>query len=169
MHWHWIDRFTVFESRRRAEALKAVTLAEDHLHDHFQYHPVMPASLIIEGLAQTCGLLAGEANGYRTKVVLAKIPKIRFHELEAVGGDLLTYKVKMEALREDGAMFTVEAWKGETLMAEGELVFAHLSDNAFSDKNLFEDGDLIKMMRIFGAYDIGIDQEGNPLPVPLIP
>lgn len=172
MHWYWIDRITVFESRTRAEAIKAITLAESHLHDHFQYHPVMPASLIIEGLAQTAGLLVGEANGYTTKVVLAKIPKIVFHETEFVPGDTLTYEAILEALRGDGAMVSVRAKKEGRLVAEGELVFAHLGDtissHAFSNKMLFEDGDMIKMMRVFRAYEVAVDADGNRLQIPEI-
>ncbi len=43
MHWYWIDQITVFESQKRAESVKCISLAEDHLHDHFRFHPVMPA------------------------------------------------------------------------------------------------------------------------------
>ena len=35
MRWYWIDRFTEFESGRTATAVKNVSLAEEHLHDHF--------------------------------------------------------------------------------------------------------------------------------------
>ena len=49
MRWIWIDGFVEFESGRRASAVKNVTLAEEHLHDHFPGFPVMPATLIIEG------------------------------------------------------------------------------------------------------------------------
>ena len=37
----------------------------------------MPAALILEGLAQTGGILVGEANEFHEKVVLAKIPTAR--------------------------------------------------------------------------------------------
>ncbi len=168
MHWYWIDRITVFRRGDSAEAIKAITLAEGHLHDHFQHHPVMPASLIIEGLAQTCGLLVGEYYDYKRKVVLAKIPKIHFHVVEANPGDVLTYKVKVESLSEDGAMMSVAAWKGEAIMAEGELAFAFLSDATFSDQTLFDDGDLIRMMRVFRAYDVAVDADGRRLAVPEI-
>ena len=57
MRWIWIDRFVEFESGRRAVAIKNVSLAEEHLHDHFPGYPIMPNSLITEGLAQTGGLL----------------------------------------------------------------------------------------------------------------
>ena len=166
MHWYWIDRYTVFESHKRAEAIKAVSLAEDHMHDHFQHHPVMPGSLIIEGLAQTGGLLVCEATGYQAKVVLAKIPKIVFHDTEVVPGDLLVYRTTIESLREDGAIVAVTAYRKETPLVEGEFVFAHLSTEHFKETSLFRDGDLIDMMRVFGAYDVGIAENGTKLHEP---
>ncbi len=166
MHWYWIDRYTVFESHRRAEAIKAISLAEDHLHDHFRHHPVMPGSLVLEGLAQTGGLLVCEATGYQAKVVLAKIPKIVFHDTEMVPGDLLTYKASIDSLRDGGAVVTVSAHRGEELLVEGEFVFAHLSTENFKETTLFRNGDLIDMMRVFGAYDIGVAEDGSKLMEP---
>ena len=164
MRWYWIDRITVFESQKRAEAIKAISLAEDYLHDHFKYRPVMPASLIIEGIAQTAGLLLCEAKGYKEKVILAKIPRMTFYHVEALPGDLLTYKVRLETIRDDGGIAKVEAYKGNVLMADGEMMFAHLSTSAaFSDQSLFADGDLLEMMRIFRAYEIGIAADGSKL------
>src|SRR5690349_15304292 len=75
MRWIWIDRFTSFESGKSATAVKNLSLAEDHFADHMPGYPVMPTPLILEGLAQTGGILVGEANNYTKNVVLAKIPK----------------------------------------------------------------------------------------------
>ena len=47
--------------------IKNVTLAEEHLHDHFPGCPVMPNALIIEGLAQTGGLLVSESQSYERR------------------------------------------------------------------------------------------------------
>jgi 3-hydroxyacyl-[acyl-carrier-protein] dehydratase len=162
MHWFWIDKFTVFESQNRAEAVKAVTLAEDHLHDHFKYAPMMPASLIIEGIAQTAGLLLYDAKKYKEKVVLAKIPKFVFHQTRILAGDVLTYKVKLEMFRELGGVASVEAFRGDELIAEGELMFAHLGQ-AFSEQSLFDGNDLLVMMRTFRVFEIGINTDGTKL------
>ena len=78
MRWTWIDRFTEFVSGKTATAVKALSLAEDHFADHFPGFPVMPAALMLEGLAQTGGILVGEANDFKEKVVLAKIPTAKF-------------------------------------------------------------------------------------------
>ena len=162
MHWYWIDRFVLFESPKRAKAIKLVTLAEDHLHDHFPYCHVMPASLIIEGVAQTGGLLVSEVNGYREKVVLGKLPKFVFHNTMAIAGDVLTYSVDVRNISRDGAIIEACVHNGDQLMAEGELVFAHLR-SGFAETTLFEEGSLIDMMRIFGVYEIGVDANGNRL------
>jgi 3-hydroxyacyl-[acyl-carrier-protein] dehydratase len=51
MRWFWIDRFTEFVSGSHAVAVKGVSLAEDHLHEHHAGYPIMPNSLVIEGVA----------------------------------------------------------------------------------------------------------------------
>ncbi|MHC4582031.1 MAG: hotdog family protein, partial [Planctomycetota bacterium] len=75
MRWIWIDKFVEFCSGDSAVALKNVTLAEEHLHDHFPGFPVMPESLLIEAMAQTAGILVGEAKKFQEKVILAKIKR----------------------------------------------------------------------------------------------
>ncbi|MCY2962842.1 MAG: beta-hydroxyacyl-ACP dehydratase, partial [Planctomycetota bacterium] len=126
MRWIWIDRFVEFSSGSHATAVKCVTMAEDHLHDHFPGFPVMPHSLIIEGLAQTGGILVGETQQFRTVIVLAKIPKVVFHGY-AMPGDTLTYSVKLLDMRPDGGIVEGTAKIGEQLVAEIEIVFASIS------------------------------------------
>src|SRR5436189_1033939 len=94
MRWIWIDRFTSFESGKSARAVKNLSLAEDHFADHFPGYPVMPAALMLEGLAQTGGILVGEANDFKEKVVLAKIVRASFQR-EALAGQQLLYDVEL--------------------------------------------------------------------------
>src|SRR4051795_2229555 len=101
MRWTWIDRFVAFESGRSAVAVKNLSLAEDHFADHFPGYPVMPAPLILEGLAQTGGILVGEVNDFREKVILAKIPRATFHR-EMLAGEQLIYEVELLHVREEG-------------------------------------------------------------------
>ena len=89
MRWIWIDRFETFESGTRAVAIKNVSLAEEHLHDHVPGFAVMPASLMIEGMAQTGGILLGEKHGFQHIVILAKVPKVTFHGHVVPGAPLL--------------------------------------------------------------------------------
>src|SRR3984957_15372290 len=155
MRWIWIDRFTEFHSGKSARAVKNLSSAEDHFADHFPGYPVMPASLILEGLAQTGGILVGEANDFKEKVVLAKITSARFHR-EALVGETLLYDVEMLTLRPEGASVVGKVYAvppgvvpGEpsgTPLAEAEIFFAHLdqarSQQLFGDHNFVFSGEL---------------------------
>ena len=125
MRWFWIDRFTQFESGRRAVAVKNVTLAEEHLHDHFPGYPIMPASLIIEGMAQTAGILVGEARNFRERVILAKIRQAVFEDY-AMPGDQLHYEAVIESLEDSGATTHGVVSKNGQVMGRVDLMFSHV-------------------------------------------
>ena len=55
MRWLWIDRFTEFVSGSHARGFKNVTLAEEVIDDYSPSFPLLPATLIIESLAQLGG------------------------------------------------------------------------------------------------------------------
>jgi len=145
MRWIWIDRFVEFESGKSARAVKNLSLAEDHFADHFPGYPVMPAALILEGLAQTGGILVGEANNFREKVVLAKIPRAVFHR-EMLAGEQLIYEARIEHLRPEGASVQGRVLVGETVTAEADIFFAHLdqarSRQLFGDHNFVFSGEM---------------------------
>ncbi|MFY9252866.1 MAG: 3-hydroxyacyl-ACP dehydratase FabZ family protein [Fuerstiella sp.] len=128
MRWYWVDKFIEFNSGESAKAVKNVSLAEEHLHDHFPGFPVMPASLMIEGMAQTGGILLGEKNDFQYNVILAKVPKVEFHSW-ACPGDQLIYSATLEDAREEGGSVKVEATVEDRLVAEAEIVFVHLSSD----------------------------------------
>jgi 3-hydroxyacyl-[acyl-carrier-protein] dehydratase len=125
MRWTWIDRFVSFEPGKAATAVKNLSLAEDHFADHFPGFPVMPAPLILEGLAQTGGILVGAANRYEKNVVLAKM-NARFHR-DALAGEQLTYTTTVVDLNDTGARVRATAHSGAALVAEAEIMFAHVT------------------------------------------
>lgn len=104
----WIDRVVELVPRERLVAVKHVSLAEEHLHDHFAGSgsrppmPIMPACFIVEGMAQSAGILVGHAEGFREKVVLAKVSDAEL-AAEAVPGDTLRYTATIEQLSDVGA------------------------------------------------------------------
>jgi len=128
MRWIWIDRFVEFQKGKSARAVKNLSMAEDIFAEHFPGYPVMPASLILEGLAQTGGILVGEANDFREKVVLAKVPRAVFHR-EVLAGAQLVYDAEIQTLRPEGASVTGRVSSEGTLVAEAEIFFAHLDQN----------------------------------------
>ncbi|MDB5294756.1 MAG: fabZ 2 [Phycisphaerales bacterium] len=144
MRWIWIDKFTEFTSKTSATAVKNVSLAEEHLHDLYPAFPVVPHSLIVEGMAQTAGILVGEARNFAEKVILAKIGKATFHRLVRPG-ETIAYAAKIEQLNEIGASIagtvTVTSPDQPTpqKVADIELMFSHIDQNmsgmAFPEHN----------------------------------
>jgi 3-hydroxyacyl-[acyl-carrier-protein] dehydratase len=153
MRWIWIDRFLEFESGKRAVAVKNVTLAEEHLHDHIPGFAVMPGSLMIEGMAQTGGILLGEKNAFKHIVILAKVPKMTFHGY-VVPGDSIHYEATLTDERPEGGSVEVKATVGDKLVAEGEIMFAHIAqdDPQFGNINqknfVFNSG-------LMGVFEVG--------------
>jgi 3-hydroxyacyl-[acyl-carrier-protein] dehydratase len=164
MRWFWIDRFVSFESGRRAEAIKTVSLGEEQLNEQIPGYPVMPASLIIEGIAQTGGLLVAEHGGFEHKVVLAKVGKATFHRL-ALPGDTLTYRAEIQLLRSDGAIVQGSAAVGDQPLADVDLVLAHL-DQRFAEVQLYAPADFARFLSVIRMYDVGCGPDGGPLEVP---
>jgi 3-hydroxyacyl-[acyl-carrier-protein] dehydratase len=145
MRWIWIDRFLDFESGRFARAVKNLSLAEDFFADHFPGYPVMPAAFLLEGLAQTGGILVGEVNQFREKVVLAKIQKATFHR-EVLAGEQLIYETEAQVLRPEGATVLGRVLVAGRVVAEAEIFFAHLdqsrSKQLFGERNFVFTGEL---------------------------
>jgi 3-hydroxyacyl-[acyl-carrier-protein] dehydratase len=128
MRWIWIDKFIEFESGKRAVAIKNITLAEEHLHDHFPGYPLMPASLIIEGMAQTAGILVGEARNFAEKVILAKVRRASFDGI-ARPGQQLRYEATAESITDEAAQITGQVYCDGKLMGQIDLMFSHIDQN----------------------------------------
>jgi len=135
----WIDRIVELVPRERMVTIKHVTMAEEHLHAHFAAAPglaalpVMPASLIIEGMAQTAGILVGHAHAFTEKAVLAKVSLAQLDE-EAFPGDTLRYTARVQQMDRVGAAVagTVEkiALSGEArVIGAVDLMFSYIDQN----------------------------------------
>ncbi|HET6250725.1 MAG TPA: 3-hydroxyacyl-ACP dehydratase FabZ family protein [Tepidisphaeraceae bacterium] len=128
MRWIWIDKFTEFTSQQSATAIKNVSLAEEHLHDLYPAFPIVPHSLIVEGMAQTAGILVGEARDFAEKVILGKIGKATFHRLVRPG-DTITFSARIDQLSEQGAAITGTVTVGHERVADIEMMFSHIDQN----------------------------------------
>jgi len=86
-----IDR-VLLRSEEEAVAQKCVTINEPYFQGHFRppFPSIMPGTMILEGMAQTAGLLLGEGK----LGVLAEVERARFRR-PVVPGDRLTFRAKV--------------------------------------------------------------------------
>ncbi len=158
MRWIWIDRFVEFEPGRRAVAIKNVSLAEDHLHDHWEACPIMPASLMIEGMAQTAGILVGQARDFAEKVILAKVAKAEFDDI-VTPGDQLRYEATLQTIAPEAAVTEGLVHRGDETIGRVNLMFSHIDQNLagmeFPEENFVFTGQFERLVAPFLEGDHG--------------
>ena len=167
MRWFWIDRYEQFVRGSHAVATKAVTLAEEHLHDHFPGAPVMPNALVLEGMAQAAGLLVIDAIDFARQVVLAKVGKSDFH-FDALPGDVLRYRVEIVDMSDSVALIKATSTVGDRLQAEAELVMGLLVEGDVVPK-LMSKGELMEWLDNLRVFEVGTNADGSPIPYDRLP
>ena len=164
MRWFWIDRFEKFTVGKEAVAIKNVTLAEEPLDDYLPGHPHYPHSLIVEGMAQTGGLLLSQMEQFLQRVVLAKVSKADFFFV-AKPGDQLRLTAKLVGLQSEGAFVEGTVEIDGKRQAEMELTFAIL-DESFGTQPFFIARDLLRVLRAMRLFEVARTESGERIQVP---
>jgi len=127
MRFLLIDKITSWEPGKSASALKSIALSEDFFEEHFPGRPIMPGTLILEGMAQLAGLLLEEtvrrADGKAVKAVLSIVERAKFRS-PAHPGDQLRYDATILSLNELGGKVDGKAECEGEVKADCRLVFA---------------------------------------------
>lgn len=126
-----IDRVVDYKPDEWIKALKNVTLNEPHFEGHFPGHPIMPGVLILEALAQACGVLVQASRGdepdENPMFYLVKIEKARFSGMVTPGDQLILESTIKRKLR-NMALYTCEASVDGKAVATAELLCADMSE-----------------------------------------
>lgn len=162
----WVDRFTEFVSGSHAAGIKNVSLVEEVVDEYCPGFPMLPPTLIIEGMAQLGGILVAEHFGFDKRVVLAKVGKADYHA-PARPGDTLHYRVAIDSVGDDGATITATSDCEGKRQADIELMFAFLQGDQYPEQSLFQPGDLEMMLRIMQLFHVATDAAGNRLTFPM--
>lgn len=165
MRWFWIDRFTEFISGQSARAVKCVSLSEEAVDEYCPGWPYLPAALVIEGMAQTGGLLVGQLSDFQNRVVLAKVSSCKYHR-QARPGDSLQFEARITNLQPNGAFVSGTVRLDDQPFCEMELMFAFLGDEKFEKVQLFEPAAFCRMLRLLRLFEVGRYPDGRPVDVP---
>jgi 3-hydroxyacyl-[acyl-carrier-protein] dehydratase len=118
-----IDRIIDIRGEEHGIGIKNVTFNEPQFLGHFPGNPVMPGVLLIEGMAQTAGVLClrqMSAVERQRAVYFLTIDKAKFRK-PAVPGDTIEYHVNKIGHRRNIWWYHGEAKVGETLIAEADV------------------------------------------------
>ena len=120
-----VDRVLDYTPGERLTGLKNISMNEPFFQGHFPHYPVMPGVLILEALAQACGLLTfkslGETIGDDQAYFFVGIEKARFRR-PVVPGDQLILEVELLRTRKSMSVFKVAAKVDGEIAATAELM-----------------------------------------------
>ena len=118
-----VDRIMNIEEGRSIEGLKNVTINEPFFQGHFPGHPVMPAVLILEAMAQVGGMLMlNSVDDPANKLMyFMGIDGAKFRR-PVVPGDQLRFKLTLLSAKRRTMKMRGEAHVDGQLVAEAELL-----------------------------------------------
>lgn len=118
-----VDRILELEPGKRVVGIKNVTINEPFFPGHFPEHPIMPAVLITEAMAQVGGvLLMSSVEDPKGKLVyFSGIDKARFRH-PVIPGDQLRFELELVKLRGPLCRMRGVAWVGDKKVAEADLM-----------------------------------------------
>jgi 3-hydroxyacyl-[acyl-carrier-protein] dehydratase len=105
MKFALVDRIVELDRGERIVAVKAVSLAEEYLADHFPTFPVLPGVLMLEGLAEAAAWLVRDAQDFAKSVILLRQAKNVTYKSFVKPGNLLRLEVTCRRMAPDDSEF----------------------------------------------------------------
>lgn len=122
-----VDRVIGYEPDKSLTAIKNVTFNEPFFQGHFPEIPIMPGVLMLEAMAQTCGLLAIKISGVTREsgvlLYFAGIDNARFKR-PVTPGDQLKFVATIDRYKRAIWKFNCVAMVDDEVVCEAALMCA---------------------------------------------
>lgn len=130
MKFGLIDRIVELARGERIVAVKAVSLSEEYLADHFPTFPVLPGVLMLEALAEAAAWLVRDAQDFSSSIILLRQARNVTYKSFVKPGDVLTLTVTCRRLAQGGSDFdgTGHCNQAEVVRARFALMHSSLGD-----------------------------------------
>ena len=90
MRFSLVDRIVDLKPDESITAVKALSLAEEYLADHFPLFPIMPGVLMLEAMTQTCAWLVRASDDFaHSMVTLAEGRNVKYTDFVQPGQTLI--------------------------------------------------------------------------------
>ena len=105
MKFGLVDSIVELTRGERIVAVKAVSLAEEYLADHFPTFPVLPGVLMLEALVESAAWLVRDAQGFAASLILLHEAKNVTYKTFVKPGNLLRLEVTCRRLAQGESDF----------------------------------------------------------------
>jgi 3-hydroxyacyl-[acyl-carrier-protein] dehydratase len=147
MKFHLVDKIIRIEPGKRIVTIKALSLAEEYLADHFPTFPVMPGVLMLEAMVQSAAWLTRIQQDFAKSIVMLSCAKnVRYASFVAPG-NVLQCDVEAVEIGPDSAKF-----KASATVEDRQAVSARLELKCFNlrDRHAYlaqSDEDIVRQLR----------------------
>jgi 3-hydroxyacyl-[acyl-carrier-protein] dehydratase len=119
------DRITEAERGKRMQGVKLVSLTDRAIADHYPRRAVLPATLVLEAMAQLGGMLHVFNHDFSVEMLLVLVDRVTLTR-PVLHGETITVNVRTERDHPYGATMNGEASvDGEVVATAGRIVYAH--------------------------------------------
>lgn len=146
MRFFLFDKIIEFERNKRCVGVKNVSLSEDFFVKHYDRHPFMPESLVLEAIGQVGSWAISASIDFEAIAVLLSIEDFRNYR-SVLPGDVLRLEVDISSNNDFGAQVSGKAKVGGAVVAEAErITFWSYKYSGYSKEfergfNLYRSGD----------------------------
>lgn len=127
MRFGLIDRILELTRGQRIVAVKAVSLAEEYLADHFPSFPVFPGVLMLEAMAEAGAWLVRDAQNFALAVILLRSAKNVTYKSFVRPGNLLRVEVTCRRLAHDESDFEGTGYCNQAEVVRARFGLTHFS------------------------------------------
>jgi len=127
MKFALIDRITELEPGKRVVAVKAVSLAEEYLADHFATFPVLPGVLMLEAVVEGAVWLVRQHEDFAHSFVLLKEARNVTYKSFVKPGQVLRIEVHCRQLAPDSSEFSGTGRCDDTEVVKARFALRHFN------------------------------------------
>lgn len=125
MRFILLDKVLDLEAGKHITAVKAVSLAEEYLADHFPSFPVLPGVMMLEALVQTAATLVRVTNNFEQSMVILHEAKNVKYKSFVKPGNLLILKIEAKSIEANCSTFKASAFVEDRTMIEARITLKH--------------------------------------------
>ena len=132
MKFGLVDRIIELVPRERIVAVKAVSLAEEYLADHFPTFPVLPGVFMLQALVESASWLVRDALEFRPSIILLHKARNVTYRSFVKPGNLLRLEVACRRLAPESSDFEGTGFRDQTEVVKARFSLRHfnLADRA---------------------------------------
>ncbi len=125
MKFSLIDRVIELDEGRRIVAVKAVSLAEEYLAEHFPTFPVLPGVFMLESMVQAARWLIYQAQDFASSLILLESATGVTYKSFVAPGHLLRVEVSCRDATSESSRFSGAGYCGDDQVVKGRFELRH--------------------------------------------